>query len=163
MGEFFSNPENWAAIGFVVFVALVGKRAWVFITGWLDGRAAEIKMRLDEATKLREEARALVASYERKRHDAEKEAAEIVAQAQEEAAHMAEAAATALEALVKRRQQSAMDRITQTEAKALKEVRDTAIDVAVRTAHRLIATELDENKANQMVDEAIKELDKNLH
>ena len=54
-------------------------------------------MRLDEATKLREEARALVASYERKRRDAEKEAEEIVAQAQEEATHMAEAAATALQ------------------------------------------------------------------
>lgn len=163
MGEFFSTPENWAAIGFVVFVALVGKRAWVFITGWLDGRSGEIKARLDEAMKLREEAQALLASYERKQRDAEKEAGEIIAQAREEAARMAAEAALAVEASVERRQQSAMDRIASAEAKALKEVRDTAIDVAIRSAQRLIAEELDEDKADKMVDDAIKELDKKLH
>ena len=163
MGEIFSNPENWAALGFVVFIALVGKRAWVFLTGWLDGRSAEIKARLDEAMKLREEAQALVAGYERKRKDAEAEAEEIVAQAKEEAARMATEAAAALEASVARRQQAAMDRIASAEAKALKEVRDTAIDVAVRSAQRLIAEELDPAKADRMVDDAIKELDKKLH
>ena len=163
MGEIFSNPENWAALGFVVFIALVGKRAWVFLTGWLDGRSAEIKARLDEAMKLREEAQALVAGYERKRKDAEAEAEEIVAQAKEEAARMATEAAAALEASVARRQQAAMDRIASAEAKALKEVRDTAIDVAVRSAQRLIAEELDPARADRMVDDAIKELDKKLH
>lgn len=163
MGEFFSNPENWAALGFVVFIALVGKRAWTFLTAWLDGRSAEIRARLDEAVKLREEAQALLASYERKQREAEKDAGDIVAQARNEAVRMAAEAAEALEVSVKRRTELAMERIARAEAKALKEVRETAIDIAVRGAERLIAAELDEKKAEAMIDEAIKDLGKRLH
>ena len=163
MGEFFSNPENWAALGFVVFIALVGKRAWTFLTAWLDGRSAEIRARLDEAMKLREEAQALLASYERKQREAEKDAGDIVAQARNEAVRMAAEAAEALEVSVKRRTELAMERIARAEAKALKEVRETAIDIAVRGAERLIAAELDEKKAEAMIDEAIKDLGKRLH
>ena len=161
--EFFSSPENWAALGFVVFVALVGKRAWVFITAWLDGRSADIKAKLDEAVKLRDEAQALLASYERRQRDAERDASDIVEQAKTEATRMAEDAATALEATVKRRSDLAMERIARAEQKALKEVRDVAIDIAVRGAQRLIAAEVDEKKADKMVDDAIKELDRKLH
>ena len=163
MGEFFSNPENWAALGFVVFIALVGKRAWTFLTAWLDGRSAEIRARLDEAVKLREEAQALLASYERKQREAEKDAGDIVAQARNEAVRMAAEAAEALEVSVRRRTELAMERIARAEAKALKEVRETAIDIAVRGAERLIAAELDEKKAEAMIDEAIKDLGKRLH
>ena len=163
MSDLIHNPENWAALGFVVFVALVGRRGWAFITGWLDGRTAEIRSRLDEAAKLREDAQALLASYERKQRDAEKEAEEIIAQATEEAARLAEDAAKALEASVERRRQLAIDRFGQAEAKALKEVRDTAIDVAMRGAHRLIEAQLDEEAAGRMVDDAIRDLDKKLH
>lgn len=163
MADIFSNPSNWAALGFIAFVALVGKRGWVFLTSWLDGRSAEIKARLDEALKLREEAAALLASYERKQRDAEQDAKEIIARAKEDAVRVAAEAAAALEATVQRRQQSAIDRIAQAEAKALKEVSDTAIDIAIRSAQRLIVLELDEKKADQMVDEAIAELDKKLH
>jgi F-type H+-transporting ATPase subunit b len=163
MSDFLNNPENWAALGFVVFIALVGRRAWTFITAWLDGRTAEIRARLDEAAKLREDAHALQASYERKQRDAEKEAEEIIAQAKDEAVRLTEDAAKALETSVERRRQLAIDRIGQAEAKALKEVRETAIDVAVRGARRLIEAQLDEEAADRMVDDAIRDLDKKLH
>ena len=163
MSAFFSNPENWTAFGFVVFVALVGRRAWTFLTGWLDGRSAEIRARLDEAVRLREEAQALLASYERKHREAEKDAEDIVALARADAARMAADAAEALEASVQRRTELAMERIARAEATALKEVRETAIDIAVRGAERLIAAELDETKAEALIDDAIKDLGKRLH
>ena len=163
MAEFFANPENWVAIGFVAFVALVGRRAWSFLTGWLDGRAAVIRARLDEASTLRDEARALVASYERKLRDAEREAEGILARAEEEARLATGQAALALEASVERRKQLAMERIAQAEAKALKEVRDVAVELAIRGAERLIAARLSDAAANRMVDEAIQELDRKLH
>lgn len=163
MAAFFSNPENWVALGFVVFVALVAKRAYQFIAGFLDQRSAAIKANLDEAVRLREEAQSLLASYERKHRQAESEALDIIARAKSEAESMAKDAAQAIEDSVKRRSELAMDRIAQAEAKALKEVRETAIDVAIRGAERLIAQELDEAKADKMVDDAIKDLGKKLH
>ncbi|MBM3506166.1 MAG: F0F1 ATP synthase subunit B [Alphaproteobacteria bacterium] len=163
MDDFFSVPHNWAMLGFLAFVALVGKKGWLFITGWLDGRTAEIKAKLDEASRLRAEAEALLASYVKNQKDAEREAEQILAQARTEAARMAEDAARALELAVTRRTELAKDRIARAEQKALKEVRDVAIDIAVRGAQRLIVAEMDDRQADRMVDDAIRELDRKLH
>lgn len=161
--ELLHSPHTWEALGFLVFVALVAKQAWVAVTKMLDDRSAEIKAKLDEAVKLREDARTLLTTYEKKVREAEKEAAEIVAQAKSEAATMAKEAARALEVTVQRRSELAMERIGRAEAKALREVRDVAIDIAVRSAERLIAGELDAAKADKMVDDAIRDLDRKLH
>jgi F-type H+-transporting ATPase subunit b len=163
MGEFFSNPENWVALGFVAFVALVGKRAYAFIGNTLDQRSEAIKSNLDEALRLREEAQNLLASYQRKQRDAESEAKDIIARAKAEAESMAQDAVESIEASVKRRSELAIDRIGQAEAKALKEVRETAIDMAISGAERLIVDNLDKTKADKMVDDAIKDLGKKLH
>lgn len=163
MSDFFSNPSNWAAIGFFVFIALVGKRAWKFITEWLDGLSNEIKNRLDEALRLREEAQELLRTYERKQREAEKDADEIIVRAKEEAARMTQESTKSLEASLERRQQLALEHIAQAEAKALKEVRDTAIDVAIHSAKYLISEELDQDKSASMIDSAINELNKKLH
>ena len=163
MGEFFSNPENWVALGFLAFIALVGKRAYAFIGGSLDQRSEAIKSNLDEAVRLREEAQNLLASYQRKQRGAESDAKDIIERAKAEAESMAQDAVEAIELSVKRRSELAMDRIGQAEAKALKEVRETAIDMAIRGAERLIIEGLDESKAAKMVDDAIKDLGKKLH
>jgi F-type H+-transporting ATPase subunit b len=163
MGEFFSNPENWVALGFLAFIALVGKRAYAFIGTSLDKRSEAIKANLDEAVRLREEAQALLAKYQRQQRDAETEAKNIIERAKAEAESLAQDAVDAIEASVKRRSELAMDRIGQAEAKALKQVRETAIDMAIGGAERLIIDGLDEAKADQMVDDAIKDLGKKLH
>ncbi len=161
--EIFTNPENWAALGFVTFVVLVGKKAYSMMTAWLDGRTAEIKSKLDEASRLRAEAETLLASYVKKQKDAEREAEAILAQARTEAQRMTEDAAKALEVAVARRTEQAKDRIARAEQKALKEVRDAAIDIAVRGAQRLIVSSIDEKTADKMVDDAIRDLDRKLH
>ena len=163
MGEFFSNPENWVALGFLAFIALVGKRAYAFIGVSLDQRSEAIKTNLDEAVHLREEAQNLLASYQRKQRGAESDAKDIIERAKAEAESMAQDAVEAIESSVKRRSELAMDRIGQAEAKALKEVRETAIDMAIRGAERLIIERLDESKADKMVDDAINDLGKKLH
>lgn len=163
MAEFFSTPHNWAALGFVAFLLLVGRKGWAFLTGWLDGHSTEIKHKLDEASRLRAEAEALLASYVKKQKDAEREAEQILAQARTEAARMAEEAARAIEVAVQRRTELAKERIARAEQKAMKEVRDVAIEIAVRGAERLIAAEMDQKKADKIVEDAIVELDRKLH
>jgi len=71
----FSEPEFWVAVAFVVFVVAVFKPAAAAINGALDARAAKIRADLDQAAKLRAEAQALLADYEKRRAAADKEAA----------------------------------------------------------------------------------------
>ncbi len=153
----------WVAIAFVAFVALIGKRVYVMIIAGLDKRAQAIRDELDEAVRLREEAQALLAGYQRKQRDAVGEAEEIVEHAKAEAAHLAEQAEKDLEAALERRIKQAEEKIAQAEAQAVAEVRDLAVDVAIEATRQLIADNLDETKTTTLVDEAIADLDSKLH
>lgn len=157
------EPEFWVAVAFVVFVVAVFKPAAAAITGALDARAARIRHDLEEAARLRNEAQALLADYERKRAEAAKEAAAIVAHAKTEAERLAAEAQNELEAALKRREQLALQRIAQAETTAMNEVRAAAVDVAIKAAARLIAEKLNEPQADALVDQVIADLPGRLH
>lgn len=159
----FAEPEFWLAIAFAVFVGLLARPLGRKIGAALDGRSAAIAKELDEAARLRDEAQALLASYQRKSRDALKEAEEILAQAEAEARRIQSDAAAALEASLKRREQLAMDKIAQAEARAVEDVRNAAVDVAMAATRELIEKTLDEDKSKALVEDAIKDLPKRLH
>ena len=69
-----NNPSLWVAISFILFLALIAKPAWKFITSSLDKKIDEIRAKIEEATKLREEAQDILAAHKRKLSDAETEA-----------------------------------------------------------------------------------------
>ncbi len=152
------DASFWVAAAFVLFVALIAKRGYQFITEGLDKRAARIKTELEEAVRLREEAQALLASYQRKQRDAVREAEEIVERARREAARIAEQAEEDLAAALERRTRLAEAKISQAEAQALAEVRNQAVDMALAATRRLMAENLDESRAEALIDEAIAEL-----
>ena len=97
------DASFWVAVAFVLFVALIAKRGYQFITEGLDKRAGRIKTELEEAVRLREEAQALLAGYQRKQRDAVRDAEEIVERANREAARIAAQAEEDLAAALERR------------------------------------------------------------
>lgn len=162
--EFLQEPEFWVAVGFVM---LVGVFLWVKlpakVAASLDDRAALIKVELDEAERLRNDAQKLLADYQTKQREALAEAEGILRQAEQEAVRNRELGMADLEASLKRREQQAMDRIAQAELKAVDEVRTLAVDLAVAATRKLIEDNLDGTRANQLVDQAIAELPQKLH
>lgn len=159
----FANPETWIAITWLIVVALLARPVYRGITKGLDARAAKIKDRLAEAERLRDEAQSLLTTYQKKQREAMAEAADIVAQAKSEAERLAKQAAADLDELVKRREQQALDRINQAEAEAMREVRNKAVEIAVAATGKLIAETLPADKANELIDAAIKDLPGRLH
>ena len=113
------------------FVIFLGAAAWLgafkALVNGLDQRGARIAAELAEAKRLREEAQALLASYEKRRQEAEGEAAAIIAQAKVDAERLAKEAAEKLTDFVSRRQKAAEQKIAQAEAEAMSEVRGAAI------------------------------------
>jgi F-type H+-transporting ATPase subunit b len=135
-----AETENWVALGFFCFLALLvylGVHRKVFDS--LDARRTRIKSELDDARKLREEAQALLAEFERKGRDAEKEAEAIIASAKVEADRLATEAKARIEDFVARRTKMAEQKIVQAEAQALADVKSAAADAAVAAAERILA------------------------
>ena len=157
------TPEFWAAVGFVVFVIAVAKPIYRALTGALDARGEVIRAEIQEAQTLREEAQHLLAEYKRKQRDALKEAEDILDHAKAEAERLRGLAEQDLEAALRRREQAALEKIAQAEAKAVQEVRDQAIDVALTATAKLIKANLDKGRADALVEQAIKDLSVKLH
>lgn len=160
---FYASAEFWVAVGFVIFVALVGRTAYRVVTVALDDRADKIRRQIDEAAKLAEEAQQMLATYERKRREAAEEAQTIVDQARRQADRLEERAAQELERSLKRREELAIERIAQAEQAALAEIRATTVEVAVEATRQLLTNQLSAKEANTLIDEAIAELPKKLH
>ena len=152
------DPTFWVLVSFVIFVALVWKPGSKAVAQMLDDRADKIRSDLEKAAKLREEAQALFAEYQKKQRDALKDAEAIVAAAKAEAEALSKQAAADLEASLKRREQLALQRIAQAEAQATADVRAAAVDLAMAATRKILTDKLDAGRQDALVDAAIKEL-----
>ena len=156
-------PEFWVFVAFVIFMALVWKKASAAIGTMLDGRAERIRSELDEAERLHKDAQALLNGYQSRLADAQKEAEAVLAHAREEAARLRSQAGSDLEASLKRRETQAMDRIAQAEAAALAEVRNLTVDIAIGASKRVLSGGLPAAQADKLIEQSIGELPKHLH
>jgi F-type H+-transporting ATPase subunit b len=159
----FGNPETWVAVSFVLFVVLLGKILWTKITELLDKRSAAIARSLADAERLRAEALKAKTDAEKTLAQATAEAEAILSHARQEATRMQARAAQSLENAVALREQQALDRIAQSEAAAAKQVRDTAVDVALTATRALLREQVGSGRAGTMVNDAIAELPRRLH
>lgn len=155
----FADATFWVAIAFVLFILLlVYYRVPKMVTDALDARSAAIASELDEAQRLREEAQALLANYQRKQRDAEKEAEEIIQRAEADAKRLAEETREILTQQMQRRMKQAEDKIAQAEAQALKEVQNLTTDIAIESAREIISSNLDGRAQETIANDGIRDL-----
>jgi F-type H+-transporting ATPase subunit b len=132
----------WAAIALFIFIGIaIYIKVPAMVTKSLDSRAGKIREELDNARQLREEAQNLLADYQRKRKEAEQEAAAIVEAAKHDAAVLAKEAHERTEEYVARRTALAEQKIGQAEREAIAEVRASAVDLAVEAARGVLAAQ----------------------
>lgn len=160
---FYETREFWVAIAFVIFAIGVYRPIKKALVTALDARAERIRGEIEEASRLHEEAKSLLASYERKQREAAKEAAEIVSQAKKESESIRRRTAEELEAALSRREKMGLERIAQAEAEAVREVRDAAVDIAAAATRKLLREKVDGAKAAELIDQALSELPKKFH
>lgn len=154
----------WALIGLIIFLGLmVYAKVPSQITTALDKRAETITNELDQARKLREEAQALLAEYQRKAREAESEAEEIIDQAKREADALGSEARKRMEEYVASRTRMAEEKITQAEAQALQEVRALSADVAIAASEKILAAKAKGEAADALIAAAIEDAKSKLH
>ena len=150
------DPEVWVSIAFVIFLTGLGYLGvYKMMLNALDQRSDRIKAELDEARRLKEEAQALLAQYQRKRHEADQEAAAIVAGAQAEAERLGADAKAKMEEFVARRTKMAETKIAQAEAQALADVRAAAAEAAVSAAEKVLTQTVKGELAERLIAKAI--------
>lgn len=149
----------FALVGLVIFLALV---VYLKVPGMvaksLDARADQIRNDLSEAKRLREEAQQLLAEYQRKRKEAEADAAKIVAAAEREAEMIAAEAKQKTEEFVARRNALSEQKIKQAETDAVNAVRSAAVDLAIAAAEKVLASRADATVQADLFSQAVGEV-----
>jgi len=155
----FMNAEFWVAVAFVIFVAVLGYfGAHKLMLKGVDDRRDRVKAELDEARRLKTEAAALLEQYQRKQHEAEREAEAIVTSAKAEAERLAAEAAAKIEDFVARRTKMAESKIAQAEAQALADVRSAAAEAAVAAAETILTRTVKDKVADDLIAKGIADL-----
>ena len=141
--ELLTDAHFWVGLAFVVFVAIlviagVHKFAWKA----LGDAGDKVRAQLDEAERL---------------------AAEIMANAKEQAARMQTEAQERLAEQIQRRGQLAEQRIATAEAQAAAEVKAAAGELAAQMAEQVLTARLAGAKSDPLIDAAIGQLAGKLH
>jgi F-type H+-transporting ATPase subunit b len=153
-----------ALVSLLIFIGIVFyMKVPASIVSSLDARADRIRNELEEARNLREEAQRLLAEYKRKSEEAEKEAADIVAQAKRDAAAISAEARAKSEDYVKRREALAGQKIAQAENDAISEVKARAVDIALAASSRLLGGKVDAKASADLFKASLTEIKSKLN
>jgi F-type H+-transporting ATPase subunit b len=125
---------------------------------FIDQRRDRIKAELDEALRLKQEAQALLAEYQRKQREAEQEAGAIIAGATAEAERMMAEAKSKMEEFIARRSKMAETKIAQAEAQAVADVRAAAAEAAVSAAEKILTQVVKGEVADRLVVKGIEDV-----
>jgi F-type H+-transporting ATPase subunit b len=154
----------WSAVAFLILMAgFIYLGVHKKLAEALDHRAARIKVELDNARQLKDEAQKLVAEYRARRESAVKEAQEIVASAKAEAERIATEARARMEDFVARRTKMAETKIAQAEAQAIADVRAAAADAAVSAAAKILTETVRGQTADTLLTQGIAEVRQKLN
>ena len=158
------DAEFWVAVGTIVFLLILGYLGvHKQLLAGIDARRARIQAELDEARRLKEEAMALMAEYQRKQKDAEKEAEQLVANARADAERYAAEAKQKMDDFVTRRTKMAEIKIAQAEQQAVADVRAAAADAAIAAAGDILSVSAKGKIAEGLIERGISDVKSKLN
>jgi len=155
------SPTIWVFLATILFLlALVYFGVHKKIATSLDNRSNKIRDELEEARRLREEAQALLASFQRRQKEAEEQADDIIKQARRDAEMMAVNARKDLAVRLERRTVQAEAKIATAETKAMADVKAKAAEMALETAEKLIRSGTNSNQHANLIKDGIAQMGK---
>ena len=113
--------------------------------------------------RLKEEAQAVLALYQRKQKKTLENSEEIIAHAKSEAERIIENAKSSIEDEIAKRTSMAIQKIAQAEVRVIQEIRDNAVDITVSAARSIIMENLDKDVADSVIDIAISDIGRKLN
>lgn len=157
-----STGTFWVTIAVLAFLAFFGRRLLGAVLGLIDRRSTAIQNELDEASRLRDEAEAMLKDAEARREAASVQARDMLALAGREAERLAAELLADAQASARRREQMAKERIVAAETAAITEIRNAAAGLAVRLTQQILMETIDQAHDRVLIDQAINDLPSSL-
>lgn len=152
---FYQSAEFWVGVAFVLVVLLLAGPVGRLVRSMLNKRIDNITKRIHDAAELRDEAQKLLADYEKKFLNADKEAQAILNKSQKEIEYLKKENLAKIEEEMKIKEKEAEDRITASKEKAAREISDLTSELTIKTVKAAIVKNLDAKTKNKLIDDSI--------
>ena len=148
----------WVMISFFGFIGLlVYFQIPQKIKSTLDENINNIKNQIDEAEKLKEDAKNILTDHEKKISNSKTEVKEMISIASEEAEKNVIKTNKDFHNLMDARKKSAEERIRQLKNQALKDIKNTSVKIAIESVEKLLKNSLDKSKLDKIYMSSIEE------
>jgi len=148
----------WVMISFFAFIGLlIYFKIPQKIKTTLDGNIDDIKNQIDEADKLKEDAKNILIEHEKKISNSKDEVKQMINKASEEAEKNVIKTNQDFHNLMETRKKNAEERVKQLKNQALKDIKNASVKVAIESVENLIKNSLDKSKLDKMYSSSIEE------
>ena len=145
------DETAWVAIAFVIFIALVWRKASRAITGILDSRSLLIENELKEAKSLKEEALEELRKSLQSQKNISNEAEQIIKNAQDAAKKIRDDANVSCSEIIKRREEQAKQKIMALETEAVNNIKKITGSIIIESSKVFIESNLDKKENNNII------------
>ena len=148
----------WVTISFLLFLGiLIYFKVPQKIKEILETNIAKIKNQINEAEKLKEDAKNILTEHEKKISNSKNEVKEMIERANEEAEKNAIRISKDFQNLMENRKKNAQDRIAQLKNQAEKDIKNASVKIAIESVEKLIKNTLDKSKLDKIYSSSIEE------
>ena len=148
----------WVAVSFVIFfVGLIYLKVPQNVNGLLTKMIVDIKNEIDESEKLRSESKKLLDDAQSKLNSAEQEKKKIIDQANIEAEKLIKDMSEKFSKSVEIKKNLANIKISQMKDAAIKDIKDTSINIAIEAVKKTISTSVDKSKLDILFEKNLEE------
>ena len=148
----------WVMISFFMFVGLlIYFQIPQKIKTTLEENILNIKNQIDEADKLKEDAKNILTEHEKKISNSKAEVKSMIAKASEEVENNIIKTNQDFHNLMENRKRNAEERIKQLKNQAIKDIKNTSVKIAIESVEKLLKNSLDKSKLDKIYMSSIEE------
>ena len=148
----------WVAISFLIFIALlIYKKVPGLINKVLDDKISEIKKKVEESEKLKNDSEKLLSTYQAKLNDSKKECDLILQNAKRISDKDTKELTEKFKNNLKSRERSVEEKITNLKNEALKEIELKAAMLSADAVREIMKNEIDEKKRADISFKSVKQ------
>ncbi len=148
----------WVMISFFAFIGLlIYFKIPQKIKTVLNENIDNIKNQIDEAEKLKEEAKNILTEHEKKISNSKAEVKQMINKASEEAERNVIKTNQDFHNLMDSRKKNAEERIKQLKNQALKDIKNSSVKIAIESVEKLIKNSLDKSKLDKIYNSSLEE------
>ena len=151
----------WVAVSFLIFVGvIIYFKVPQKIDDSLNESIKKIKESLDNAEKLKDEAKNILSEYDSKVSKSKEEIKNLITDAKNQAEKNIIKTNEDFHKVIENRKKSAEEKIKQMKIQAIKDVKNSSVDIAISSVEKIIKNSIDKKKLDKIYISSIEEAKK---